>query len=346
MAFLNCDVAFNGIHEQRYPAPGKPSGLFCRTDVSAVGAWAAVDTHPNGDAFLITSFDQLVRRPAPRLLGRIDHAAFEALATPADRRRAQLLARQIELGPRYPNNPVYIRETTSPGIFRILVVTTPVFGRAFLWDSVTDILTELPHFDTSGSGSQGFLDVSRDGVITWWDQNNDVMLDGIRVRSPLRRGNYTACVPQDTFLGIAVYDHVAPKGQQWFRPYPFEVQLLPRIAENGTVAASANPGGFIPRAEWLTRPFDPHPTQEVRMVLYNANAAAALRGELVDHPDGPPWKGVKKPNGKYVCVTPSGAIEERDWLQSWERFRVASNNAQLIAERDGGRTWTLAFAPQ
>jgi hypothetical protein len=53
------------------------------------------------------------------------------------------------------------------------------------------------------------------------------------------------------------------------------------------------------------------------------------------HDNGNGTVSVQKPNGKWLSVTPDGALEERDTAGGvWESFR--KGKASLIAERDGG----------
>lgn len=69
------------------------------------------------------------------------------------------------------------------------------------------------------------------------------------------------------------------------------------------------------------------------MIAYTAPIPGFLLGALHDNDNG--TVSVQKPNGKWLCVTPSGAVEERDTPGgAWESFRVGK--ACLIAERDGG----------
>lgn len=70
------------------------------------------------------------------------------------------------------------------------------------------------------------------------------------------------------------------------------------------------------------------------MIAYAAPIAGFLPGDLVPHPENPSLLALKKPNGKFVCVTPDGKIEERDAAGSWESFRRGKSSS-LIAERDG-----------
>lgn len=54
-----------------------------------------------------------------------------------------------------------------------------------------------------------------------------------------------------------------------------------------------------------------------------------------EHDNGNGTLSVQKPNGKWLCVTPTGSVEERDTPGGvWESFKKGANC--LIAERDGG----------
>lgn len=73
--------------------------------------------------------------------------------------------------------------------------------------------------------------------------------------------------------------------------------------------------------------------KESIMLAYASPVAGFLPGDLVDNGNG--TVSVKKPNGKYLCCTPEGRIEERDTPGGlWESFRKSKSS--LIAERDGG----------
>jgi len=71
-------------------------------------------------------------------------------------------------------------------------------------------------------------------------------------------------------------------------------------------------------------------------VIAYATAVPGFKpGDLHDNGNG--TVSVKKPNGKWLCVTPTGAIEERDTPGgAWESFVLAKNGASLIAWRDAG----------
>jgi hypothetical protein len=91
----------------------------------------------------------------------------------------------------------------------------------------------------------------------------------------------------------------------------------------------------IPSAPAVPRPApSPVPSpQEPEMIAYGFPVSGFAPGDLEPNPDG--TVSVKKPNGKYLCVTPTGALEEREsGGGAWESFR--KGKASLIAERDGG----------
>lgn len=76
----------------------------------------------------------------------------------------------------------------------------------------------------------------------------------------------------------------------------------------------------------------PPPKENDPMIGYSAPVPGFLPGDLVDNGNG--TVSVKKPNGRYLCVTPNGTIEERDSPGgAWESFRRGKSS--LIAERDG-----------
>jgi hypothetical protein len=61
-----------------------------------------------------------------------------------------------------------------------------------------------------------------------------------------------------------------------------------------------------------------------------------------DHDNGNGTISVQKPNGKWLCVTPDGGIEERDTPGgAWESFYKSGTS--LVAERDGGARGTLVY---
>lgn len=78
------------------------------------------------------------------------------------------------------------------------------------------------------------------------------------------------------------------------------------------------------------------------MIAYSAPVPGFNPGNLEAHPDGDGSVGIRKPNGKVVCVTPEGNLEERDSMGAWEKFR--KSNGKLIAERNGSLIYVLALA--
>lgn len=96
------------------------------------------------------------------------------------------------------------------------------------------------------------------------------------------------------------------------------------------------------------KPVDPPPpdTQPIpetkTMSTYGTPVLGFSQGQIEPHPDGGSWLAVRKPAGKFLCVTPEGTVEERDKPGPWERFRK-SKKGNLIAERDGNRVYVLAL---
>lgn len=86
---------------------------------------------------------------------------------------------------------------------------------------------------------------------------------------------------------------------------------------------------------------NPAPTpEEPQMIAYGSPVPGFAAGDLVDNGDG--TVSVQKPNGKFLCVTPEGGIEERDTPGGlWESFR--KGKASLIAERDGGTRGAVVY---
>lgn len=77
------------------------------------------------------------------------------------------------------------------------------------------------------------------------------------------------------------------------------------------------------------------------MIAYSAPVPGFLPGELHDNGNG--TVSVQKPNSKWLCVTPTGAVEERDTPGgAWESFRRGKNSS-LIAERDGGAAGPVIY---
>jgi hypothetical protein len=80
------------------------------------------------------------------------------------------------------------------------------------------------------------------------------------------------------------------------------------------------------------------------MIGYGQPIPGFSYGEEVDNGDG--TISVRKPNGKYLCVTPLGVVEERDTPGGlWESF-IVSRNA-LIAKRDNSPNgWAIYVLPR
>jgi hypothetical protein len=77
------------------------------------------------------------------------------------------------------------------------------------------------------------------------------------------------------------------------------------------------------------------------MIAYAAPVPGFNLGKFEPHPAGNGLVIVRKLNGKLLCVTPDGDIEERDSPGPWEGFR--KGRTTLIAERDGGRVFILPY---
>ncbi len=74
------------------------------------------------------------------------------------------------------------------------------------------------------------------------------------------------------------------------------------------------------------------------MIAYGPPLIGFVLGELVDN--GNDTVSIQKPNGKYVCVTPEGVVQERDAPGGpWESYTKAEG--VLLAQRDGGRVYLL-----
>lgn len=81
-------------------------------------------------------------------------------------------------------------------------------------------------------------------------------------------------------------------------------------------------------------PAPPVPRKDTRMVAYGKPLADFASGETVDNNNG--TISIKKPNGKFLCVTPDGAVEERDTPGGvWESFVRASNGLIAAREKSG-----------
>ncbi len=89
-----------------------------------------------------------------------------------------------------------------------------------------------------------------------------------------------------------------------------------------------------------TPPNPEPPPVEDPVLAYAPPVPGFLSGEEVVNGDG--TISVKKPNGKYLCVTPEGRVEERDSPGGlWESFK--KGKASLIAERDGGARGPVVY---
>lgn len=70
------------------------------------------------------------------------------------------------------------------------------------------------------------------------------------------------------------------------------------------------------------------------MIAFGQALPGFTKGEEVDNGNG--TVSFKKPNGKFLCVTPGGQVEERDTPGGvWESFTYGKNRASLVAEREG-----------
>jgi hypothetical protein len=86
----------------------------------------------------------------------------------------------------------------------------------------------------------------------------------------------------------------------------------------------------------------PQPPMEDDMIAaYGSKVVPGfLPGTEIDNGNG--TISIQKPNGKFVCVTPEGHVEERDTAGgAWESFRKGKNC--VIAERDGEAKGPLVF---
>ena len=196
--------------------------FFPRCEVAPGGAWVSCDCHADGSVYVDTS-----------------------------------AAHHLELGPRPCDKPACVRYQTD-GLFHLYMVAwdgTKVYGRHLVFTQQGQYREEREAFDASGAGSQGILDVTVHGEILWWDAWNWIDVDGLVLRNARERGDYIVGNLQETYLGNSVF--VKSTGQ-WYRAWAYDTQLLPGIAEDGTVASQGEGGGFTYREDWLTRPFDPH----------------------------------------------------------------------------------------
>jgi len=224
MAYVRCDVAsFEGFRFQQI------GEMFPRVDVSPQGGWVYSDCNPDGSVFVATSVGQ-----------------------------------RMELGARQPNNPAVPRFQTDNNFHLYMVALTAdgqgVFGRHLIFDAAGYYVREEPHFDADMGLAMGVLDVTVDGVILWWNGNNSRMVDGLQLLNWRERGDYIVGVLAHTWLGISVFEKPS---KRWYRAFVSDVQLLPGIADDGTVAAQGEGGGFIPRSTWVGAPFDPHDVPDV-----------------------------------------------------------------------------------
>lgn len=84
----------------------------------------------------------------------------------------------------------------------------------------------------------------------------------------------------------------------------------------------------------------PVPLEDL-MVSYGLPIVGFNLGDLIQNGNGE--VSLKKPNEKYLCVTPEGQLEERDAPGGpWESFRPSKNGTALIAVR-GDRVYVLPF---
>ena len=219
MAYVRCDVASAG--DFRLELPGQ---MFPRVDVSPQGGWVATDCNPDGSVFVQTSVGQ-----------------------------------RMELGARQPNNPACPRLQTDDHFHVYMVAMgadgASVFGRHLVFDAAGYYVEERPYFDATLGIAEGILDVTVDGVILWTGQSKAREVDGLTLLHWRERGDYIVGVLAHTWLGISVFDKPS---KRWYRAFVSDVQLLPGIAEDGTVAAQGEGGGWIPRSTWVGAPFDPH----------------------------------------------------------------------------------------
>lgn len=112
-----------------------------------------------------------------------------------------------------------------------------------------------------------------------------------------------------------------------------EPGLLTSLAD---VVAVFDAGPPPPPIEW-----------EDEMLAYGKPVPGFEPGEEHDNGDG--TFSIKKPNGKWLCCTPDGYLEERNSPGGlWESFVHAKSGTSIIAKRDGGaagpRVWVLPRA--
>lgn len=76
-------------------------------------------------------------------------------------------------------------------------------------------------------------------------------------------------------------------------------------------------------------------------IAYAPPVPGFLAGDLHDNGNG--TVSVQKPNGQWLCVTPTGSVEERPGPGGlWESF-VRGKNSTLLAWRDGGAAGLKVF---
>jgi hypothetical protein len=101
-----------------------------------------------------------------------------------------------------------------------------------------------------------------------------------------------------------------------------------------------NPPIVMPPPDPPVPPIPPIPEEET-MIAYAPPVPGFLPGELEPHPDGGVLYAVRKPNGKVLCCTPDGVLEERESAGPWEGFRKSGTS--LIAER-GDKVYVLPLS--
>jgi hypothetical protein len=74
------------------------------------------------------------------------------------------------------------------------------------------------------------------------------------------------------------------------------------------------------------------------MIAYAAPLPGFKAGSLEPHPEDDAKVLIRKPNGKVVSVSPTGAVEERDVAGAWESFERKGH--ALLAER-GDKMYVL-----
>jgi Ig-like domain CHU_C associated len=223
MAYVRCDVASAGEHRRE-----QVGELFPRVDVSPVGGWVYGDCHADGNVFVRTSVGAM------------------------------------GLGLLQGNNPICPRFQTDQKFHVYMVALdaagTGVVGRHLIFDQHGYYVEERPYFDATLGIAMGILDVTAEGEIIYRNGGNSLIVDGLQLLDWRERGDYIVGVLAHTWLGISVF---VKSTRKWYRAFISEVQLFPGIAEDGTVSAQGEGGGFIPRTQWLEAPFDPHDVPDV-----------------------------------------------------------------------------------